>query len=204
MKFFFIGFNKTGTTTIDTIMNNLGYNSRHNIDWAKSSQTHVHEEIFDNYESFTDGEMADFFWLSQEFPESTFILNYRNVRDWAISRYKHVERNKAWPVRCSDWLHNSKEDIKNWIVDRNYYHKYALNNLQNDLHLLNVIDWNECKIRNAFYNITGSAESKNIPIPHENKSKNVANTTLVDEALKDLKISPDQYEHIVFDILCLG
>ena len=125
MKYFVIGYNKTATTTIHSIFSKSGIKCIHNYrNW---------ENIINNFDCFSDnGNLENFKNLDKICPNSTFILNVRNLDSWIISRLNHGHReylktnktNWAYPVGIND--------IKTWILDREKYHlevlEYFLNN----------------------------------------------------------------------------
>tara|TARA_B100000424_G_C22907976_1_gene483007 strand:- start:576 stop:1208 length:633 start_codon:yes stop_codon:yes gene_type:complete len=116
-KYFVIGFNKTGTTSINYLFKSLKINSTH-------STIPVLENI-NNYDAFTDGDHKYFEKYYEKYPDSIFILNTRPLNSWLISRYKHAEKYNfdekrwCWPV--------SNELTKKWISDRERHYKKILN-----------------------------------------------------------------------------
>lgn len=93
-KIFVIGYNKTATCSIDTLLNENGLNSCHNGglnegDWD-----------INKYDAFSDQhpEGTDFFRFRKchkNYPNSLFILNTRKLKDWILSRCGHLIFNMS-------------------------------------------------------------------------------------------------------------
>ena len=116
IKIFVIGFNKTGTCSIQKIFKSFSINSIH-------TTTPV-LEIIDQYDAFCDGNHVNFIDYYNKYPNSLFILNTRPLGKWLISRYKHAKgRNFAkswcWPI--------TTERTLQWIQDRHQHHKNIFN-----------------------------------------------------------------------------
>lgn len=116
MKIFVIGFNKTGTTSIDNIFRRLKINSIHTPKPAVLC-------MIDKYDAFTDGGHAFFKDYYKRYPDSLFILNTRPLFNWLVSRYKHAKNHGfkncwCWPV--------TKQRTQKWILDREKHHKKVL------------------------------------------------------------------------------
>jgi hypothetical protein len=116
MKIFAIGFNKTGTTSFNSLFRSLGINSTHTTTPVMN--------IIHNYDAFTDGSHYDFKKYYDAYPDSLFILNTRPINKWLISRYKHAHTrnfNKdcwCWPI--------SDEKTNSWIMARENHYKNIL------------------------------------------------------------------------------
>jgi hypothetical protein len=165
-KIFVIGFNKTGTTSFDTLFIKLGINSTHDC-----SDIPV-MEIIDKYDAFTDGEHLNFQEYFKKYPDSLFILNTRPMKNWLISRYKHAEHHQfnecwCWPI--------SEEKTNNWITTRETHHKNVIQffkNKPNKLLLINIEQngWENAVIKylQKFNNIKKDVNLNNLKI-HKNK-----------------------------------
>jgi len=118
-KVFGIGFNKTATTSMTSMLKQYGLKTIHHgcwHHWVRDKQF----SKFDNYDAFTDGQQKDFRVLDKKYPGSKFILNTRPLNSWMTSRWCHVETNKR--TNRSSWKANSKEDLKSWAYSRDNYH----------------------------------------------------------------------------------
>ena len=108
LKIFIIGFNKTGTTSIDSFFQSYGFKTIH---W-KSGDRYLAQQIevnvqrsdfilrgiddFDVYSDFTfvsDDQAIEgnryFRQLHSEFPSAFWILNTRSMQGWILSRLRH-------------------------------------------------------------------------------------------------------------------
>ena len=78
-KIFFLGYNKTATCSIYQLMTTNGIKCQHDSKWD-----------IDKYRAFCDcGDLQDYKKLYEMYPNSYFILNTRNIKDWLLSRLKH-------------------------------------------------------------------------------------------------------------------
>lgn len=123
-KIFFIGFNKTATTSFDYLFNSSGYISYHH--WVKltNKKTYLAKQIYynlqnnlpilnkiDNAHAYSDlispvidknGKTfiyeanQNFDILYKEYPNAYFILNTRNIEDWILSRVNHKNAINTW------------------------------------------------------------------------------------------------------------
>ena len=111
-KIFVIGFNKTGTTAIHKLFRINNLNSLHRIKWD-----------VENYMCFSDGpDRYNFKKYYKQYPNSLFILNTRNLKDWVISRFKHAyayTRLFSDPKFRNNWGYPATlEKAINFIQDR--------------------------------------------------------------------------------------
>ena len=108
-KVFCIGLNKTGTTSLHRALTILGYNSVHaktkdgiNIKTTIKQNFRQGNDILtslEKYDAFSDWDLDDsshliFKEFYNQYPNSKFILNTRNMDSWLDSREKHVRRNQ--------------------------------------------------------------------------------------------------------------
>ncbi len=126
-KIFFIGFNKTGTTTYDKIVGQQ-FKSTHNTEWARESINLSDTKllnVFKKYTCYSDGEMCNFKRLDELFPDSKFILNDRNIKNWLYSRIRWVHRAnaKGWMKREYFSTYNKQDIIRLWIKRRQDYYR---------------------------------------------------------------------------------
>ena len=138
MKIFCIGFNKTGTLTLHTVLSEH-FISSHDYHWKWCDYSHSLgdeslKEFLGETQCFSDGELSDFRRLDRLFPESRFILNTRPLYPWLISRVKHLYRfypalgQGVFAQRYQDIYDESaairRTVVKEWVVNRNqYYHE---------------------------------------------------------------------------------
>ena len=121
-KIFCVGFNKTGTTSLHLLFKLWGMKSLHYL----YNELSFDDDLFAEYQCFTDGEYHDFKGLDNAFSGSKFILTTRRLDDWLVSRIKHVEYrrsiNKTGLMR-KEYEQNPKTALNNWINRRIVYYQ---------------------------------------------------------------------------------
>jgi hypothetical protein len=205
-KIFFIGSNKTGTSTFHQTLLNSGIKSRHNPRWGSRSRDHD-KNYFLGWDAFSDGAgNVDLHWLNNTF-DGFFVLNTRNVKDWATSRWNHAQRNKSNSAyrrrKPHGFLHNDKKDVVNWILHRNIYHQRAVDYFkgrENFLILSITTDSNKA----IFNKLQKAAGQKLKALKNSNVTKNKEsynkNPKPVLEALIALGIKKEDHNKIILDI----
>ncbi len=136
-KIFCIGFNKTGTTSLHHFFQGCNLKSTHNPHWVNFTKYRFGKPYFWRYQCYCDGEQSDFFRLHRWFPDSLFILNDRNEKDWLYSRIKHVMRHNEdidintvlsspkYGKMARDFYTDEESVITKWIVERKVFTKQA-------------------------------------------------------------------------------
>ena len=94
-KVFFIGLNKTATTSLFHLFKSNGYECLDNPEWWYFEN----KSDFDKYDIFTDGyerferskhrkydRFLNLEFLFSNFPDEYFILQHRPITDWLVSR----------------------------------------------------------------------------------------------------------------------
>jgi hypothetical protein len=135
LKVFFIGFNKSGTTTYHDIMSQH-FKSIHDVGWAKASRYNRKDypyrlkNYFSKADCWSDGEDPDFERLASVFPEAKFILNDRCERNWLRSLVKHVHRPAAKRLKGAHYEEfvkkgsgREKSVIAMWLQRRRKYYE---------------------------------------------------------------------------------
>ncbi len=202
-KIFCIGFNKTGTTTLHTVLKRqLKVRSVHKPKWPYWSADSGPSEL-DNFEAFTDGETPLINRLRVRYPEAQFIVNTRPLIAWVTSRHKAVERVKTvvtWlltkyvPVPLllryvlRKFLVNDDRAMIRWIQIRNSYHRFVMNQLgSTDAFLMiNIEDEDMLKDLSSFIRTQKALR----PIT-KNKDGDASITARVMEAVGEKKSSVD-------------
>lgn len=141
-KIFCIGFNKSGTSSLNALFRAWGMASMHGM----YSEWDADDPRFEQYECFTDGEQHDFSMLDVKFPGSKFILLSRRLDDWLISRIRHTEIRKA--RKKTGWMRKEYEEdasgaVRKWVERRGAYYDAVYNYFAGrteDLLLLNICD----------------------------------------------------------------
>ena len=140
-KVFCVGFSKTGTTTLHSILGDqLSYRSAHKPGWTDWSITKNRPRL-DQFEAFSDGECASIRNLDDLYPEALFVLNTRPLKHWVLSRHKAVERSRLavrWALTkyvplgfvariINRWVLDDRERaVMRWIRIRNSYHEHVI------------------------------------------------------------------------------
>ena len=212
-KVFFIGFNKTGTTSYHNMMKTLvGKKAAHRAIWTDWTFSRNKTKL-DKYDVFTDGECANLQNLDTLYPKAKFVLNTRSLEGWLISRHKSIERSrelnkwffrKILPINWlrnyinSRLLDNSEQAMRRWIQIRNAYHKYAIDFFQDRPSDLLVLDLAE---KDALVRLQNFIELESpLKSEHKNSSGNDLRSGLLFEALKlkyDEEISRKKVEEFL-------
>lgn len=99
MKIFGIGLHKTGTTSLSSALQILGYNTiRFPYKFLKSSNGELSLDYnkINKYDALCDTPIAYFYKeLDKKFPNSKFILTIRDLEKWAKSAKKHFSITRA-------------------------------------------------------------------------------------------------------------
>lgn len=133
-KVFFIGFNKTATTSFDYLFKHSGYRTYHSLDskgFSLAATMHSNYKngkrmlvgiddadcysdlTFSSYQRYIEANEY-FKELDNEYPNSYFILQTRNMDDWIESRLNHSDKD-SFLERCITVLHCNKQDvIRRW------------------------------------------------------------------------------------------
>ena len=107
-KVFFLGFNKTATCALHELFLNNDYTSMHERDSDKNLTKTMHEnwsnnnnilDTIDQYNVYSDMNYCDdkmflegnefYQELDEQYPNSYFILQFRDVKSWIKSRSNH-------------------------------------------------------------------------------------------------------------------
>ncbi|MFQ3197854.1 MAG: hypothetical protein ACI8R9_002318 [Paraglaciecola sp.] len=142
-KFFFLGFNKTGTTSIYKSLDNVGIKTCHSLEYVLSSYLRD-LSFFDRFEAFTDGSGQNYHWLTEHFPDASFTLLTRNNYQWIVSRFNHARRDgkKSWSGKIQFYFYNQfptllEKQIKQKILYesrvRHYFQLKAIPLLEIDI-----------------------------------------------------------------------
>ena len=153
-KLFFIGFNKTGTTSIDQLFKLYGYNSCHNSYWWYCTlENRYHNDkvindisIINDHQVLTDGfelyfpdmpVLPNLEELDKLYPNSKYIYQTRNLKAWLISRL--CEKNDKSYHFCK----NINDVLLEMTKLRNYWYRTIITHFENrttDLLIINYID----------------------------------------------------------------
>jgi hypothetical protein len=94
-KVFGIGFQRTGTLSLNEALNLLGIRSRHNAQELFENPNHP---VLDAFDGFTDNPIPLLYrQLDQRFPGSRFILTDRDLDSWLKSvKWLFADRRARW------------------------------------------------------------------------------------------------------------
>lgn len=196
-KVFAIGENKSGTTSLHQIFQDLGYRSYHGTKWRDTSRTMMYRF----YDSFCDGIPDDFRKLDRLYPNARFILQVRNLDTWIDSRLEHIRRLPKGKKRHPLWT-IKESSIRAWTTQRNAYHIDVLTHFRDrpeDLLLINYIRDPDAGVKIAeFLGHPVPAEK-----PHANRNpgagRALKNAEMIASALNDLGIPESEWGN---DIHC--
>jgi len=200
-KLFFVGNNKTGTTTIHRTFQKYGISSIHNANWISRSWD-CDEEYFQRAEAFSDGiRVANLPWLDQTY-DAFFILNTRNVRDWVVSEWNHRRRRRNRDPNV--YFGPEKERLIQRIKYRNVHHREVLRYFsdRDNFMILNVADSPNDIVAEHLSKVSGiGIDALVFGQPHKKPaSEYVKEPAEAMEALRELGIGPSDYDKVVLDI----
>lgn len=196
-KVFAIGENKSGTTSLHRIFQDLGYHSYHGTKWRDTSRT----TMYRMYDAFCDGIPDNFRRLDELFPNAKFILQVRDLDTWIDSRLEHIRRLPPGKKRHPLWT-IKESSVRAWTVQRNTYHVEVLNHYRDrpdDLLLINYIRDPQAAEKIATFLGHPPLEQK----PHANRNPKdgprLKNVEMITAALKKLGIPEEEWGN---DIHC--
>lgn len=146
-KVFFIGYNKTGTTSFHQFFKNNGYTSFHHSKRIDNKRKYLgniiknnlrnnvklldsieNQDVYSEFCLCTNTvyfEGSEFFdLLDYQYPESYFILQTRNEDDWIKSRFMHkLQRKDSFKSRASTALSLNDSELETfWRHKRRTVH----------------------------------------------------------------------------------
>lgn len=197
-RVFCVGFNKTGTTSLHELFVKLGFRSHHGLRWHDAEQ----QEMYDEFDCFSDGFPLWWRLLVDEYPRSRFILNVRRCDEWILSRLRHIARTKregtydggqSWGA----W-DDTPEAVTSWIRDWQHHHLEVLRTFRkqpNRLLVVNVIADPGAASRVAKF----LGFPLPLPTPHANRGspaeRDEAYVAMIDHACRALGIPPSDLEN---------
>jgi hypothetical protein len=146
MKIFQIGFNRCGTLSLKKFFTSNGVKSVHwrtqdgkNVCLSAMENLNNNRKMFDgmDYTFYSDLEFVssdkivylyeNFKTMDEQYPDSKFILNTRDIDSWVNSRLNHQGPRLKSPYidRCMNYYKCSqKEVVKVW---KDHYHQHVKN-----------------------------------------------------------------------------
>ncbi len=171
-KVFGIGFHKTGTTTLESVLTNLGYKvcgpKRELLDSIKSNDLKHIFQLVEKYDAFEDVPWPLIFTeLDRKYPNSKFILTTRDSDKWIKSIVKHFGSSKTkmreFIYGVGDPRGNEEIYIERYI-NHNESVKAYFKDRPNDLL---IIDWSKENDLSRIYDFLNIELPPN-RVPHSN------------------------------------
>ena len=111
-KIFCIGFHKTGTTSLELALSELGYTvcgCRHDLQHAaEDKDEHALRQVIDTYDAFQDNPWPLLFReLDTWYPGSRFILTIRDTDKWYQSALNHFGGRTT---KMREWIYQGYGD----------------------------------------------------------------------------------------------
>jgi len=130
-KIFCIGFNKTATTSLNYFFRRNGLPSQHQAGYWSVNK----------FQTFSDnGYRHKYKKFAADYKDAIFILQVRNLNKWINSRGKHFEYSK-WHIHRKHKINRPSETLyKNWILERQRFHKEVLEFFSNKKSRLLIVD----------------------------------------------------------------
>lgn len=176
---FGIGLSRTGTTSLNAALNELGYKSKHFFFFPVTTNIPYVYFILKEYNAATDlPAAANFKKLDRLYPDSKFILTVRDIDSWLKSckkfftyQMKIIERPKWWQelhLKMYNSISFNYEKFKRaYYRHLNDVSKY-FENRKEDLLVLNVVKGEGYQKLCKFL----GEDVINKPFPHKNISNN--------------------------------
>lgn len=169
-KIFGIGLSRTGTTSLNNFLRELGYNVIHypyeQDLWAFNNDGGTDITVTNNYKE-----------LDLRFPNSKFIHTTRNKEEWLDSIVPYLERKRSWNM--GSWAVDNKTKLygtpfpdrdqasKAWDKHGYDVYKYFENRL-NDYIKIDIVGGDSPK---ELLKFLGKPEDLMTEFPHDNKLK---------------------------------
>ena len=195
-KFFCIGLNKTGTSSLHKAFQILGFNSVHHIcDEGYLQDIMIANNAIgnpllkgiDHYDVYSDWTMTttrNFFKiLDDEHPNCKFIFNTRNIEDWIKSREFHVKSIKNLKTLQKEnpdntWYNLQKDLWRKEFLEHEKEVKRYFENREQDILFFDVTKGDGWQKLCKFLNV----KEPNVSFPHMNKKK-----SFLKKKLKEVK-----------------
>jgi hypothetical protein len=182
MKVFQIGFNRCGTLSLCDFFAQNGHKSVHwdNQKWdINFIKNHTEGNLlcygFDDVVLWSDIKFVQrqFQVFAEQYPNSKFIYNIRNIDDWLESRENWYSSRPYFSNLDFGHILNNKIDIIQYWKSEWFYHKkvveeYFVGDKSNRLLVYNIDTDSSDKI----VNFLPELEFTNLDFPHKHKSKN--------------------------------
>ena len=205
-KSFFIGFGKTGTTTIHNTLLDHGIRSHHSGIWKKWVDSE-NKSAIDRFDSYQDGRGGNYEWLESEF-DSFFVLNTRNLKSWLVSwwNWKNWRNQQPEYLKKKGLTHipNDKHSIIKLILNRNMHHYKTIEYFKDkpNFMLLDIEKEPNALVLSKLTKITATKITKlKTSLVHKTKQHYIKNPGPVTKALSDLGITEEYFDEPYIDKL---
>lgn len=157
-KTFCVGMHKAGTSSLAELFHVAGLRTSHSTEWSRPP---LDRAFLDRYDALSDG--GGHFWhpelefggnhavqsLDEAYPGSRFVLQYRDVESWLVSKLRHATwkredtiTDETGPFAHQDWNQiKSLHLVAAWIENRYRHHVAVLEYFaqrHDDLLVINV------------------------------------------------------------------
>ena len=176
-KVVYLGFHKTGTTSIGALFNRIGlnvigpWNVKH---WNSKESGKKALEIAKEYDAFQDNPWPLLYkQFDKKFPNSKFIFYERDVNDWYLSNLNFF-RNKSTPMRKYIYGEKDGSPVGNEEVYKKVYLQHSsdvlhyFENRPDDFLQINNLSDESAQQIGKFLGYPSYAE---LTMLHKNKSK---------------------------------
>jgi Sulfotransferase domain len=218
-KVFGIGLSKTGTSSLDLALNELGIRSIHfpcdRTTYDELAAGNYQLSLLKQYQALTDIPVAPFYaQLDAAYPNSKFILTVRDVESWLDSVRKHWEFMWRWAendrsfcefimfiTACVYGVHRFQRDRFNYVYHRHLHEvRDYFRTRSNQLLILDICAGDGWEKLCPFL----SVPIPNRPFPYANRSEEKLERTAWIEALEQAvrefqKTIPSTEPYILID-----
>jgi len=205
-KSFFIGFGKTGTTTIHNTLLDHGIRSHHSGRWKKWVDS-KNKSAIEKFDSYQDSRGGNYEWLESEF-DSFFVLNTRNLKSWLVSwwNWKNWRNQQPEYLKKKGLTHipNDKHSIIKLILNRNMHHYNVIEYFKDkpNFMLLDIEKEPDAVVLSKLTKITATKITKlKTSLVHKNRPGYIKNPEPVTKALSDLDITEEYFDEPYIDKL---
>lgn len=171
-KVFGVGFHKTGTTTLESVLSELGYKvcgtRREILKFIESGNFKPIFNLVEKYDAFEDNPWPLIYKeLDNAFPNSKFILTKRNKDKWISSVVKHFGTSTT---KMRTFIYGVGDPLGNEEI---YLERYAQHNKSVETYFENrpndllIIDWSKEKDLSRLYEFLNVDLPPN-QVPHSN------------------------------------
>ena len=218
-KVFGIGLSKTGTSSLDRALNELGVRSIHfpsdRTTHRELMEGHYELSILQQYQAATDIPIAPFYaQLDEIYPGSKFILTVRDIDSWLRSVHDHWEFMWRWAERdrhfreflefitaCAYGVHQYQRNRFMYVYDRHLRDvREYFRHRPSDLLILDVCGGEGWERLCPFLRVPVPARPFPVANRREEKLARSAWMQTLDEAVRDFRATvPARERYVLID-----